>query len=55
MRLQRSIVRCSSVLTYLNLLGTNILNQDFMSWLYHIDLPVLENIKFPYDQYALHS
>lgn len=47
LRLQRVIVRCSSVLTYLNLLGTNILNQDLMAWIYNIDLPQLENLKFP--------
>lgn len=46
-RLQLTLVRCSTVLTYLNLLGTNILNQDLMSWIYHIDLPELDNIKFP--------
>lgn len=46
-RLQTIVVRCSSVLTYLNLLGTNLLNQDLMSWIYSVSLPLLENIKFP--------
>ena len=46
-RLQRAIVRGSSQLTYLNLLGTNLLSQDLMSWIYTIDLPMLENLKFP--------
>lgn len=46
-KFQIAMARCSSVVTYLNLLGTNLLNQDLMAWIYHFDLPRLENLKFP--------
>jgi hypothetical protein len=44
---QRVVASMSSQLTYLNLLGTNLLSQDLMSWIYDIDLPELQIIKMP--------
>ncbi|ORY85522.1 hypothetical protein BCR37DRAFT_377199 [Protomyces lactucae-debilis] len=47
LKLQRILAAMSSKLTYLNLLGTNLLSQDLVSWIYHIDLPELQMIKMP--------
>ena len=37
-----------SVLRHLDLMGLSLLNQDLMSWIYHLDLPNLETLMIPY-------